>query len=615
MLRGVVIVGILAVAAVAAAQPATFTLDVSPVEGGLDDSYIATVQIEVNGVAGAERYWHPDFGDFKVVDTRTSHSTSMVFDPTRGQELRTTEIRRYVLQPKRAGRLPIGPAKVRIAGEDYETRAVSVTVRATGSAADIPGAVPDPTSSGGIGVPGFKPPKLPRGRPPAMFLHPVIDKTRVTVGEQVIVTWLLYTRADVLGFEPRPPTLGNFWWEPLFEPRQRLKYHEDYVDRVPYLVTIISKRALFPTRHGQLEIPPFRAKVSTSMSALGSAEEIASPPLRLRVEPLPPGAPAGFDPTYVGVYSVDASVDRSQIDATESITLTVTVRGEGALRRTSPPVIAAPGFDVTGPREDDPRVDRSTDVVRGERIYRYWLVPQRGGDLTIPAIVIPYFDAGSDRYREARSSPIPITVVGDPDAVDDDGKGGGGLRENVIARDIRPSHDTDTLSAAIAPFLYRQLWFWLIAGMPLGVFVGVVVVDKLRERLRAETPRSRLRKARGRARRRFKVADIHLRGNRPAKLFAELSAAIYEHLEDRLGGSVQSMTREQMRQHLVNKGFPQTTVERIERELETFDFARFAPSASGPGEMRAAIRRTRELLAEIERVRPAGKDASEEAAA
>jgi hypothetical protein len=46
------------------------------------------------------------------------------------------------------------------------------------------------------------------------------------------------------------------------------------------------------------------------------------------------------------------------------------------------------------------------------------------------------------------------------------------------------------------------------------------------------------------------------------------------------------------------------------RELENCDFARFAPSASGPGEMRAALRRVRNLLGWIERAKPAEREAA-----
>jgi hypothetical protein len=104
---------LLGLAAAAAAEPARFELDVSPREGTVDDTFVATVHLEVMGVAGAERFNAPDFPGFTLLDTKLSTTTSMLFDPSRGQELRTIEVRRYFLQPKSVGRYSVGPARVR----------------------------------------------------------------------------------------------------------------------------------------------------------------------------------------------------------------------------------------------------------------------------------------------------------------------------------------------------------------------------------------------------------------------------------------------------------------------------------------------------------------------
>jgi hypothetical protein len=589
------------IASPASAQPSRFTLDVSPGEGTLDDSFTATVHIEVLGVSGPQRYSHPSFPGFKVVDTRLNTTTSMVFDPSSGQELRTTEIRRYVLQPKKIGRHTVGPAKLRLDGDDYETKPFSVTVRAIGSADTTP-TTQDPTVvAGGVGIPGYVKPTMRPGTD--TFLQAVVDKSEVYVGEQVTVTWVLYTRSEVLGLEPKGPSLDDFWWEKLFEPRRRLRYDEVRLGRVPYLMTVVSKRALFPNKEGRLEIPPFGAKVSTMTTMRGAAETVRSNPVKLRVKPLPDGAPPGFHPTYVGVYSVDASVDRARIEAGESITMTVTVRGDGAIRRTSPPILEIENFKITGPRDDDPTLDTSTDIVRGERVYRYWVQPERGGTLEIPPVVIPYFDPGTEAYHVARSEPIAIAVSGDPSAPARP-IASGGLRENVIERDVRPLRPGQSISSRSVPYLYRSRWFWALALAPLGAFLTVLAGDKLRERMRKETPRSRLRRARGRARSRFRVADLHVRGQRPAAFYGELTRILYEHIEDRVRQPIASMTLDQLRPYLLDKGFPEPTVQRIDKELEEFDFARFTPALAGPGEMKAAQRRVKELLREIERVRP-----------
>ena len=67
---------------------------------------------------------------------------------------------------------------------------------------------------------------------------------------------------------------------------------------------------------------------------------------------------------------------------------------------------------------------------------------------------------------------------------------------------------------------------------------------------------------------------------------------------------MEALTLGELREHLVKHGFDKETAEAVVKELENCDFARFAPSASGSGEMRAALRRVRALLSAIERVRP-----------
>lgn len=589
----------------AAARPLRFTLEVSPMTGGPDDVYTATVQIEIGGVSGPDRYWHPDFGDFEVVGTQVKQGTSSVIDPSHGQQIRTVIIRRYELKAKRNGRLRIRGAKLKMGRDEHQTDDVWVQVgRATAGGTGVPAAPPsgggtDPTAVGGIGVPGFVAPD-PKNRSLDMFLHVVADKSEVWLGEQVTVTWMLYTRSEVLKFEPKPPSLDGLWTEILYEPDAYFTYHEDVVGGTPFVVAIVSKRALFPTETGRLEIKPFRARVASLSTSVGRSRDLTSRAIPLTVKPLPPGAPPGFDPTYVGSFEVKSSVDRNEIDASESLTLTVEVSGIGAIRRTQPPKLAFPGFTFRAPRDTQDTVDTATGTVRGERVYRYWTTPEQGGALTIPAVQVPFFDPRTGKYDVARSRPIDITVKGDPSKI---AGHGGDSRENVIPRDIRLIHGGEGISSRTVPRLYKSPWFWPLLGVAPLAFVLVIATDRVRQRLKKDTPRARLRRARGRARKRFRVAEIHIRGNRPAKFFGELARVLYDHIEERTGQSVLSMTRDELRVFLKDRGFQPDTIQEIDQTLETFDFARFAPSAAGPGEMRAQMRKLRDLLRTIEKTR------------
>jgi hypothetical protein len=588
----------------AVAKPLRFTLEVSPTEGGVTDTYVATVQLELSGVSGPERYWHPDFDDFEVVGTQVKQGTSSVIDPVSGQEIRTLIVRRYNLKAKRSGRIRIKPAKVRLGREEFETRDVTVKVgsgSSLGGAPDPGGSTgSDPTAVGGLGVPGFAPPERQR-KSEDMFLHAVADKREVWLGEQVTVTWLLYTRSEVLKFEPRPPSLDGLWAEILYEPDAYFTYHEDTVGGVPYVVAVVSKRAVFPTQTGRVEVKPFRARVASLSTSVGRSRELASRAIELQVKALPAGAPPGFNPTYVGRYEVESEADRSEIEASESLTLTVKVRGEGAIRRTQAPVLDVPGFTFRAPRDTQDSIDTSTGVVSGERTYLYWTTPEQGGPVTVPAVELPYFDPSSGSYQVASSRPIPIFVKGDPTELARASEGSS--RENVIPRDIRLIHAGAQVSSRRIVRLGRSPWFWPLAALPPLALLLVVGVDRVRQRMKKDTPRARLRRARGRARKRFRVAEIHVKGNRPAKFYGELSRVLYDHVEERVGQPVQSMTRDELKRFLAERGFGETTIKLIDHSLETFDFARFAPSEAGPGEMRAHLRQLKELLQRIERTR------------
>ncbi|MBT8495988.1 MAG: BatD family protein [Deltaproteobacteria bacterium] len=602
----------LATARVASAQPRKFELQVSPRRASMDEVFFATVTIEVDGVSAADRYWAPKFIGFQLIDSRTDQNSSMRVDAKRGRTLVTQEIRRYQLKAKRPGNWFIEGARIRLGGKDYQTKGAYVVVTPSRAVVGPDQAVagtraPDPTASGGIGAPGYRPPD-PAIRL-ATFLHPVTDKRTVYVGEQVTVTWLLFTRKEILKFEPRSQQVVGLWAEVLYEPKGFFKYHDTVVGTRPYQAVIVSKRALFPTKPGRLKVAPFSADVVSLGSALGRPTRVRSRSVFLRVKPLPKGAPDGFDNSYVGRFEVDAVADRDELEAGESFRLSLTIGGAGAIRRLTPPNLEIDGFEIRQPNDFKEKIDSKGNVVSGERVYEYWVTPRLGGPQTFPTVSIPYFDPQSEQYAVASSKPIPLLVRGDPSKLEDESKDS---RDNLIARDIRLIHDGRQIDSRLLPTMYKRWWFTLLLGLPPLFFFLVLGIDRALRRLRRETPRARLRRARGNAKRRFRLAEIHLRGNRPNKFFGELSRVIYEHLEERLDRPLQAMTRDELSEVLKESGFARTTVERITRELDECDAARFSPVGASREEMRSALDKVKDILREIEKT-PLASDREEAA--
>jgi hypothetical protein len=138
----------------------------------------------------------------------------------------------------------------------------------------------------------------------------------------------------------------------------------------------------------------------------------------------------------------------------------------------------------------------------------------------------------------------------------------------------------------------------------------LVVGDRVRRRLARETVSSKRRRVRRSARRRLRAAEYYIRMQRPSAFFGECARVLYEHLEYRLGAKVEALTLAELGEQLGKHGVARETARAVVMELENCDFARFAPSAAEPGEMRTALRRVRALLLLIERAKPTTSEAA-----
>jgi hypothetical protein len=573
-----------------AAVEVSFT--VTPPTGSVDSVFDAVLELHVHGMVRPDRLVPPDLSDFEVLSRMEKTEPRISFDSRGRQEVEVAVEWRWRLRPRRAGKIVIGEARASVDGTEYRTKPVAVDV--LGSPGAAAGQAPaQPTAP----PTGTAPP--PAWSRKAFFLYAVADRTKVFVGDQVTVTWLFYARDTFNRIEPRPPRLDAFWAETLYEATGPLKFQRETIGDQEFIVAPVAKKALFPTRAGKLVIPSYGADVH---SFLDAPQRLTSQEITVDVQPLPPGAPRGFDQAAVGRFEIDAQVDRTSVPAGEPLTLDLVMHGTGAIRRLQIPTLRFDGIEVTPPHDFDERVDRTGERLGGERKYRYLLSPRRGGALQVGPIEIPYFDPDKGAYETARTAPIAITVVGDPSALP---RPVGAAGENVIARDIRPPHDEPGATTGAVERFHGSRGFWLAAGAPAALYMLVLGGDWLRRRLRRETPRARWRRARGRARRRLRAAEAHIRGNHPAPFFGEIARALTEHIEERVGEPVASLTRDQLRDLLSARGFSEPTVTGLVSELETCDFARFAPSASGPGEMRSALRRAKTLLGAIEQGRAA----------
>ncbi len=597
------IVAALVLLAGARADANLFEATVSAESITIADTITLSVTLEHDGTSALESYRQPSMPDFDILRAEQGVPSTVWMNINGHQSVKVTEEHAYLLRPKKKGVLTIGAAIARFNGQEMKTR--TFTIRVGG----IPKNMISTTPQGTVVAPLTTPSAMRANAD--TYVEAVVDRPKVYVGEQINATWRLWAATRLMGFRSlAEPKNENFWTEDLTP--QRKSWDRQIANGREYGVMLLLEHALFPLKAGKFTISPLKLELTTERSMFsGTASEVSqSNALEIDVRPLPSdGRPANFPSTNVGHFELKAAVDRTRIAAGDAVSFKLTISGTGNIHGVKPPKLTDRVDGPDGWRAYDPTVKENIErgsEIRGEKVLTYLLMPQKGGRLTIPALELTYFDPKTARYETTRTGALEVDVEGDPKRVEQSTSGN--ASENVLSRQIRPIHNRTSLRTHLGARMFEnaRMRVILLATPPL-IWLLVLIVDVLRRRLARDTPRSRRRRARANARRRLRVAEYNIKAQRPPAFFAECARAIYEHLEFRLRAKVESYTLSELRGHLVKQGFSPETAEAIAQELENCDFARFAPSASGPGEMRAALRRVKNLLGFIEKERLASE--------
>ncbi|HEY0707372.1 MAG TPA: BatD family protein [Polyangia bacterium] len=628
----------------AVAQPATFVARTDSNEITLGDVLILEITLSL-GEGRADGYMPPTFNGFRILGEYPSQSTQIQMSGGRSVT-RNMYTWRYELSPTQSGRLTIAPAKVRAGGRELRTAPIPITVHSGalspggGNAAGNPppnqrqrrpnpqrrmpslGSPFDDLVGGGDPFGGEAPPeRAERARSGGAknFLRASADKTRAYVGEQVVVDWALYLaeRQDKYQAITEARTDG-FWSEDLASPgaQGNLSLKEETFEGRSYLVATLQKRALFPLRPGKLTITPLESEVSQVdfFGRVARTERLKAEPLEIEVLPLPDaGRPANFDPAAVGRFSIEVRADRTDVNVGEPVSLTVTISGQGNLRKLAPPRLPQlDGWKLYEPKTDV-KIDNQGGIT-GRKTVEYLLLPERPGTTMVPAFELTYFDPAEAKYQTEKTAPVRLVVKGDASAVaarspDRDNPGntgsagassGGGV-ENVIGAELRPPRSNATLRRDLGTSIYRSSGFtWALLVPPLA-YAGTSFWSRMRTRFGRDTEGARRRKLKRQVRHHLRAAVAAQQDGNPSKFFAEIDRVLRELLAVRLGQSIAGHSRDELVTLITSSGLSPAMADKIIVALDQCDQARFAPGSVGPAELGVALERAEELVAQIDK--------------
>lgn len=562
------------------AQDATFVASVDRSSVAAGEQFEVLFTLSGGNVGGARNFQPPNFGQF-VVLSGPNQSTNMQI--INGQ-VSSSVTYSYILYARQPGKYTIGSASIEVRGSLIKSNPVTVEVTQA-RAGQTPGGAPQ------------TPAQDTQNIGDNLFIRATVNKSRVVRGEQITVEYKLYTRLNVNGYDiVKAPAYEGFWAEEIEQPRQPTVTTEQYEGR-EYRVAVIRRTALFPTQSGRLTIPPLEVRCAVQVQAQrrrGSDPldmffsdpffqrfqtveyDFKSNPITITVDPLPSNAPASFTGA-VGSFTLQAALDKKEVQAGDPLTLRLVVSGTGNVKLLTIPRPELPADMETYEPKIADEVTREGGVIQGRKSAEYLVVARNPGVRVIEPIAFTYFDLGRKQYITLRSQRFEIRIK--------PGRESAGTVPLAAKSDVRVlGQDIRFLKMSLSGLKKIErsgpgMWIYVMIVLPPLLFVGALAYRARRERLVGDLPALRAQKAGREAARRLKQANKILARGDSQSYHAAISRALMGYVSDKLRIPPASLTLDEAIAQLMQRGVPPEAISQLRSCIERTEFVRFAPSS------------------------------------
>ncbi|MDP4276869.1 MAG: BatD family protein [Bacteroidota bacterium] len=533
----------------------------------------------------------PEINNFEILmgpSTSTMSSTTII----NGKYSSSVTYRfTYVLYPKKTGTFTISPATASIRGKVYRSNGLTIKV--------LP---PDKGSSSSSS--GYQSSSRTQQSSAAsqhissdqIFIRAIPSKTSLYEQEGMTVTYKLYTRVDITGFEnPKFPEFKGFMAQEVQLPQNQQWNLENY-NGANYRTAVLKQTVLFPRETGTLAINKgsfdvlLRIKVNNG-SRRGSIfddffdeyadvkKTIFSNPVKINVRPLPFGKPKDFS-GVAGILKMSSSITSTQVKANDAVTIKLTISGSGNLKMVPTPELTFPqDFEVY-----DPKVTNSfhnmAKGVSGTKTIDYLFIPRYAGTFQIPSTSLSYFDLSSGTYKTIKTPAYTLKVA----------KGSG--NNQVVSGNFSDKEQLQLLGSDVrylktgfkvskqAPLIYGQPWFWLLYVLLIIGSAAFIFINRKKAKANADVSRVRNRKANKVAVKRLKKASAYLKENNKESFYDELLKALWGYTSDKLNIPLSRLTKETVDSELTTFNVSEDIRNEYAEIVQTCEFARYAPVSS-----------------------------------
>jgi len=220
-----------------------FVASVEEIDATVNEPFQVSYTFSGSSINNLSNFSPPSFENFMILSGPNQSTSIQIINGAQSASITYS----FVLQAKSVGTFTIGSASISQSGKTYKSNSLVIPVR-KGQPKNQQQKNNNEISEAEIAK--------------NLYVRAIVDKTKPYKGEQVTVTYKLYTRLSIasqMGVNKLPQYQG-FWAEEL-ETTGNINFTTEIVGGKQFRVGVLKKVALFPTQTGSLEVTPFELAV------------------------------------------------------------------------------------------------------------------------------------------------------------------------------------------------------------------------------------------------------------------------------------------------------------------------------------------------------------------
>ena len=473
----------------------------------------------------------------------------------------------YFLAPKRQGRFTIKKASIKIEGTVYVTKPINILVTKAITKPKNPND-PDYIASNNI------------------HLVAQVSKTKPYLNEAVTVEYRLYVAPNtgVSNWrEVESPKYNGFWSQSTDSKTQNIKRGQ--YNGEDYRYVVLRRTVLYPQKTGKLIIEPLGLDVTIDvptnrrdffgqMQMQQVHKKISAKTRTLDVKALPlENRPENFTGA-VGDFNFKTSLSKTELNATESLSLALEVSGKGNLKLFNLPKVTLPSnLEVYEPEHSE-RISTNYNGMQGSITDSYTIVPQYKGKYPIPTINFSYFNPKTETYKTVTSKDLAINVINGPtfEEIKPNITNPASGKTDYTFADIKTK--TTFINQTKNKF-FKSTTFWLALIVSLLAIPLALFIRRKKENYALDIVGSKTRKANRLSKKYLSSAKKSLGQKEP--FYIALEKALHNYLKAKLRIETSEMSKEKISELLQKREVQHVTVANFVAILENCEQARYSP--------------------------------------